>query len=86
MSSARIGVLVVWGLALASFLLPAGLLRTVGFWLFWLMAIVHAVECVVFLPRLRAAGGSLAGQLGQTFVFGMVHMRELGARSGPAAG
>ena len=38
---------------------------------------VHAIECLVFLPRLRRAEGSLAGQLLKTFVFGIFHIREL---------
>jgi uncharacterized protein YhhL (DUF1145 family) len=48
-------------------------------WLFWLLAGVHAVECGVFLPKLRAAGGSLANHLLQTFLFGVLHVRSLPA-------
>ena len=40
---------------------------------------VHAIECAVFLPRLRAAGGSLAHHIVQTLVFGFVHLRTLPA-------
>jgi uncharacterized protein YhhL (DUF1145 family) len=43
------------------------------------LVLVHAVECVVFLPRLRAAGGSLVQHLVQTLLFGFVHVRTLAA-------
>ena len=43
------------------------------------LVIVHAVECVLFLPRLRAAGGSLGQHLVQTLLFGFVHVRTLPA-------
>ena len=44
---------------------------------FWILVVVHAVECAVFLPRLRAAGGSLANHLVQTFLFGIAHVSTL---------
>lgn len=37
------------------------------------LAVIHAVECVVFLPALRRLGEPLPGQLLQTFVFGVSH-------------
>ncbi len=40
-----------------------------------ILAGVHALECLVFLPRLRAAGGSLGNHLLQTFLFGFAHVR-----------
>ena len=39
------------------------------------LLIVHAIECLVFLPRLRAAGGSLGHHLVQTLLFGFLHVR-----------
>jgi hypothetical protein len=42
---------------------------------------VHAVEAVAFLPRLRAAGGSLAGQVAQTLLFGFLHVGGLPRQS-----
>jgi len=44
---------------------------------FWVMLAVHAIECVVFLGRLRRAPGPLAGQVAQTLLFGFLHVREL---------
>jgi uncharacterized protein YhhL (DUF1145 family) len=44
---------------------------------FWIMVVAHAIECVVFLPRMRRAGGSLGAHLFQTFLFGVFHLRTL---------
>jgi len=78
-------VLALWALSLASFFLPESSLAFWGRRLFFGLAIVHAIECVVFLPRLRRAPGSLAHHLVQTFLFGIVHAgnlpREDAARS-----
>jgi uncharacterized protein YhhL (DUF1145 family) len=41
------------------------------------MLLVHGVECLVFLGRLRRGPGPLPGQLAQTLLFGYVHVREL---------
>ena len=53
--------------------------------LFWGLVIVHAIECVVFLPKLRAAGGSLGNHLVQTMLFGILHARNLGEAAPPSA-
>lgn len=73
----KVVLAVVWALCLASFFgtSPAA---DVGRILFWVLVVVHGVECVIFLPRLRAAPGSLGGHLVQTFFFGILHVRELG--------
>ena len=72
-------VLVLWAACLAAFFLPATSPFAVpGQRLFWGLMIVHAIECVVFLPRLRRAGGSLAHHLVQTMIFGMFHARSVG--------
>ena len=52
---------------------------------FCIMAVAHIVECVVFLPRLRRAGGSLGGHLLQTLVFGVFHLRTLADQPGADA-
>jgi hypothetical protein len=80
----KLAVIALWILAAASFALPgdAGL----GYWgrrLFFGLVLVHAIECVVFLPRMRRAGGSLASHLWQTFVFGVVYAQGL-PRAGDA--
>jgi uncharacterized protein YhhL (DUF1145 family) len=66
----------LWGLA-SFFVAPASAVSGVGRLVFWILVVVHAIECVVFLPRLRAAGGSLAGHVLQTFLFGVVYVRSL---------
>jgi uncharacterized protein YhhL (DUF1145 family) len=73
-------VLCAWLLGALSFLAPdAGGLAAVGRAIFWMLAVVHAIECVVFLPRLRRAPGSLARHLQQTFLYGILHVREIPA-------
>ena len=75
----KFAVLVLWAACLAAFFLPAtSSLALPGQRLFWGLVIVHAIECVVFLPRLRRAGGSLAHHLVQTMIFGMFHARNVG--------
>lgn len=78
MSITRIFLLVVWLLALAAVVMPAtGTMFTVLRWLFWALIVAHAIECVLFLPRLRKAPGSLAGHLGNVMLFGVFHIRTL---------
>ena len=76
-------IVVVWVACLAAFFLPASAWTVPGQRLFWAILVVHAIECVAFLPRLRRAGGSLGNHLAQTLLFGYVHVRGVGA--GPAA-
>ena len=78
----KIAVLVLWAACIAAFFLPAtSSLAVPGQRLFWGLVIVHAIECVVFLPRLRRAGGSLAHHLGQTMLFGILHARNVGGEA-----
>ena len=74
----RIVVGVVWIAAAAAFALPEthAWART-GRLLFVVMLGIHALEALVFLPRLRAAGGSLAGHVVQTLLFGFLHVGRL---------
>jgi uncharacterized protein YhhL (DUF1145 family) len=73
-------VLFAWFFGASSFFVATGSAHAhAGRILFFGMALVHAVECVAFLPRLRRAGGSLGGHLFQTFLFGIFHVRELPA-------
>jgi uncharacterized protein YhhL (DUF1145 family) len=72
-------VIALWVASIAAFLFPAtSTLALMGQRLFFGLLIVHAIECVVFLPKLRRAGGSLANHLAQTMVFGFLHAREIG--------
>lgn len=78
----KILVALAWLAAAAAFALPethewASLGRT----LFWVLLAIHALEAVLFLPRLRAAGGSLAGHVVQTLLFGFLHVGALTDRA-----
>lgn len=78
MSITRIALLVVWLLALAAVLIPGtALMFTLGRWLFWILIVAHAIECVLFFSRLRKAPGSLAGNLWNTMLFGIFHIKTL---------
>jgi uncharacterized protein YhhL (DUF1145 family) len=73
-------VLGAWLLGALSFLAPGeGTLAGIGRAIFWMLVVVHAIECLVFLPRLRRAPGTLARHLQQTFLYGILHVRELPA-------
>jgi len=75
-------VLILWAACIAAFFLPeTSALAVPGQRLFWGLVIVHAIECVVFLPKLRRAGGSLANHLVQTMIFGFFHARSVGGEA-----
>jgi uncharacterized protein YhhL (DUF1145 family) len=80
MSTPKIVLVVVWLVAIGGFFIaPASTISGLARILFWFLAVAHAIECGVFLPKLRAAGGSLGQHLVQTFFFGIVHVKELEA-------
>ena len=78
-------LIVLWIACFVSLFLPESSLVVWGQRLFWGLLIVHAIECVVFLPKLRAAGGSLGHHLVQTMLFGILHARNLGDGPPPSA-
>lgn len=71
----KAAVAVLWIVSLVLFFLPDW--NGPGRFLFPALLVVHAIEAVVFLPRLRAAGGSLGSHVVQTLLFGFVHLRTL---------
>jgi uncharacterized protein YhhL (DUF1145 family) len=71
----KAAVVVLWIVSLVLFFLPDW--NGPGRYLFPGLLVVHAIECVVFLPRLRAAGGSHGQHVVQTLLFGFVHLRTL---------
>lgn len=78
MAGPKLVVFAIWVLCALAFLGPAdSRLAGAGRTLFWVLVVAHAVECVIFLPRLRRAPGSLAHHLAQTFLYGIVHVRSL---------
>ena len=71
-------VAIVWLAAAWAFLLPEShAWAATGRLLFFGLLAVHGVEALAFLPRLRAAGGSLAGHVVQTLLFGFLHVGRL---------
>lgn len=74
-------VIGLWIACLAAFVLPAGMWwASAGRTLFFALLVVHAIEFAVFLPKLRAAGGSLGHHFVQVMLFGIVHVRSLAPR------
>ena len=76
----------VWVASVAIMLFASGSqAATAARAVFWIMVVVHAIECVVFLPRMRRAGGSLGAHVFQTFLFGAFHLRTLAPEQGADA-
>lgn len=75
----KIALVLVWIVCAAAFVVPEAAWTVPARRLFFALIVVHAVECVAFLPRLRAAGGSLAQHVVQTMFFGFLHLRTLRA-------
>jgi len=80
MSAAKIVLLVVYAV-LAGLALTQGD-STTGAWalrILGILAVVHAIETVVFFKLCKAAGGSLPSHLLSVFLFGVLHANELKA-------
>lgn len=84
---AKIAVAGVWLVGLVALLLLEPDSRAAGAarLLIGLLVGAHLLECLVFLPRLRRAGGSLPAHLVQTFAFGIFHVREIDAAGANAS-
>jgi uncharacterized protein YhhL (DUF1145 family) len=81
MSALKIGTLVLWLLCAAAFFVETSLSST-GRALFGVLLIAHAGESLFFLGKLREAPGGLGPNLLQTMLFGMFHLRDIGAVGG----
>ncbi|MGI9432587.1 MAG: hypothetical protein ACR2PQ_10255 [Myxococcota bacterium] len=81
MSALKTGTLVLWLLCAAAFFVDTSLSGT-GQALFWVLLIAHACESLFFLGKLREAPGGFGPNLLQTLLFGMFHLREIGAVGG----
>jgi uncharacterized protein YhhL (DUF1145 family) len=80
MSPGKIGCLVLYAVLAVVALTQAGTTAaTAAVWILAILAVVHAAEVVMLYPLCRQAGGSLAGNLFQVFVFGYYHMIEMKA-------
>ncbi len=77
----------VWIWAFASFFVaPDSGLSAIGRIVFWVMLVAHAIECVVFLPKFRKAGGPLPSHFIQTMLFGFLHATSLESSEASADG
>jgi len=71
-------VLGVWVFAIVGTLMGEGsTMSKVATGTLWFLVIAHALECVIFSSRIRAAGGSLMHHLVQTMIFGLFHIQTL---------
>lgn len=77
MSVPKIAVLGLWSALIVVAAVAGGTAATAAQAVLLVLVVAHLIECVVFLTRLRRAGGSLPGHLLQTFAFGLFHVREL---------
>ncbi|MBM4266814.1 MAG: hypothetical protein FJ144_09410 [Deltaproteobacteria bacterium] len=70
----------VWGLASLPEQTPVPL-ANLGRALFWLMIFAHGVEVFAYYDVIREAPGSTASNVARTFLWGSIHLREIGAIS-----
>jgi uncharacterized protein YhhL (DUF1145 family) len=85
MSAAKTVLLVTYAILAVLALTQAG--STVGAWsvrILLILAVVHAVEVIVFFKTCQRAGGSLVGHLFNVFLFGVLHVKEIKA-AGPGS-
>lgn len=84
MHPGKIILIVTWAYALGSFFIaPESTVAAIGRVIFWGMAAIHVAECLIFLPAIRRAGGSMVSHFAQIFAFGFLHLQEIGAIGGP---
>ncbi len=78
MVGAKIAVAATWlfGIGSLLFAAPDSIAGVWGTRILWFLVIAHAIECVVFLPKLRKRSGSLGANLVQTMIFGIVHVNS----------
>lgn len=83
MSAIKIAILAGYVVLAALALTQAG--SPAGAWsakILLILAVVHAVEVVVFFKACQRAGGSLVGHLFNVLLFGVFHMKEIKAAQG----
>ena len=80
----KIFLIVTWAYGLGSFFIaPESTVAGVGRLVFLGMAVIHAIECAIFLPAIRRAEGGVGSHLAQVFAFGFLHLQEIGAFAKP---
>lgn len=80
MSAGKIGCLVIYAVLAGLVITQAGTTAaTVAGWALVVLAAVHTLEVALFFRLCKEAGGSLAANMLQLFVFGYYHMIEMKA-------
>ena len=78
MTQMMVGAVWVWGLASMPEQTPVPLAR-LGRAVFWLLVVAHVLEIVAYYDVIRNAPGAIASNLAQTFLWGSLYLREIGA-------
>jgi hypothetical protein len=78
LTQALIGVVWVWGLASLPDETPLPLPK-LGRAVFWLLAVANLVEIASHYETIKAAPGSIYANVAQTFLWGRIYLREIGA-------
>jgi hypothetical protein len=78
MIQALVGVVWVWGLASLPEESPLPIPR-LGRAVFWLLCVANLVEIAFHYEAIRTAPGSIYANVAQTFLWGRIYLREIGA-------
>jgi len=82
MSAGKIGSLVLYvALAMVAITQAGTSAATLAVWVLLVLAVVHAIEMLIFFRLCQRAPGSLPGNLLQVFLFGYFHTVEMKAQS-----
>jgi len=85
MHPGKIILIVAWAYGLGSFFIGSeSTAAHVGRMIFWGMAGIHLIECAIFFPTVRCAGGPVGPHLARIFAWGFLHLQEIGAFGKPA--
>ena len=77
---AKLLVGLTWFAAASAFLFPpSSTFGQLGRLLFYLLLVVHAVECAVFFRTLKRTGRPLRSELARTLFYGVAHYAEVKA-------
>lgn len=86
MSIGKIVVLVLYAVLLVVLVTEAGsTVATVAGWALLVLVATHMVETVLYFRQCQQAPGSLAGNLFQVFLFGILHSMEMKAATSTQA-
>lgn len=87
MSAGKIVVLLLYGVLLAVLVTQAGTTAaTVAGWMLLVLVATHLAEMVLYFRQCQQAAGSLAGNLFQVFLFGILHSIDMKNASSASGG